>query len=253
MNRLSAVVVTLNEEANIVECLKSVHFADEIVVVDSQSSDSTVQLAKRFTDKVYQTTFEGYGKLKNDAMAKASGDWILSIDADERVSPRLAEEIAEVVGTDSNCSGYLMPRRTFFLGRWIMHGGWYPGYVLRLFRKDSASFSNALVHENVAVSGDVGKLEGELLHYSDPNLKRYLSKLDRFTDLSSQALFENGRRTGFNDLLFRPTFMFWKMYFFKLGILDGMQGLILSLLSAVHVFIKYVKLWEKCRTSQAGE
>jgi len=238
MSKLSAVVVTLNEEANIVDCLKSVHFADEIVVVDSQSTDSTVELARKFTDKVYETNFEGYGKLKNDAVAKASGDWLLSIDADERVSAQLAEEIVQVVKGGGNFSGYLMPRRTLFLGKWMRHGGWYPGFVLRLFKKDSGSFTNTLVHEGITVNGEIGKLSGELLHYSDPNLRRYLWKLDRFTTLSSRSLFEKGRKTGVSDLLFRPTFMFWKVYLFRLGILDGMHGLILSLLSAVHVLTR---------------
>ena len=251
MSKLSAVLVTLNEEANVVDCFKSLSFADEIVVVDSQSVDSTVELARKFTDKVYQVRFEGYGKLKNDATAKASCDWVLSIDADERVSPQLAEEIVAIVRASDSHSGYLIPRRTFFLGRWMMHGGWYPGHVLRLFRKDLGTFNDVLVHERVTVNGEVGKLKGDLLHYSDPNLKHYLAKLDKFTSLSAQSLYEKGRRARVGDLLFRPVFMFLKMYFFKRGFLDGMQGLILSLLSAVHVLVKYAKLWEMWRTSRA--
>ena len=251
MSKLSAVVVTLNEEANIADCLKTLSFADEIVVVDSQSVDSTIELARKFTDKVYQVRFEGYGKLKNNAAAKASCDWVLSIDADERVSPQLAEEIVEVVRKNKSHSGYLLPRRTLFLGRWMMRGGWYPGHVLRLFRKDKGAFNDVLVHECVTVNGEVGKLKRDLLHYSDPDLKHYLSKLDKFTSLSAQSLYEKGRRAGIGDLLFRPAFMFLKMYFFKRGFLDGMPGLILSLLSAVHVLVKYVKLWEMWRTSRA--
>lgn len=253
MGKLSAVVVTLNEEANIVDCLQSLDFADEIVVVDSQSIDSTVELARKFTDKVYQVRFEGFGKLKNDAAAKANCDWILSVDADERVSPQLAEEIVEIVRRNDSHSGYLLPRKTFFLGRWITHGGWYPGHVLRLFRKDKGTFNHFLVHEYVSVNGEVGKLKADLLHYSDPNLKHYLAKLDKFTSLSAQSLYDEGRRAGVGDLLFRPAFMFLKMYLLKRGFLDGMQGLVLSLLSAVHVLVKYAKLWEMWRTNRVQE
>jgi glycosyltransferase involved in cell wall biosynthesis len=250
MSKLSAVVVTLNEEANIVDCLKSVAFADEIVLVDSHSSDSTLELAKRFTDKVYQASFEGYGKLKNYAVSRATGDWVLSIDADERVSPELAGEIKKAIQGMEGCCGYLIPRRTYFLGRWIMHGGWYPGYVLRLFRKDSGAFNDVLVHECVVVKGRVGRMRGEILHYSDRDLKHYLRKLDHFTDLSAEVLYRNHRKVRMSDLILRPPFMFLKMYVLKCGFLDGMQGLVLSLLSSVHVLLKYVKLWEKNRTSQ---
>jgi glycosyltransferase involved in cell wall biosynthesis len=247
MNRLSVVLVTLNEEANIKECLRSVPFADEIVVLDSGSQDRTAELARTFTDKVYVTDFEGYGKLKREAVERANGDWIFSIDADERVSPDLAREIIEAVGAEDGCVGYLMPRRTHFLGQWIMHGGWYPGHVLRLFRKDSGEFTDSLVHEQVRIQGRVGKLRSDLLHYSDPDLRHYLWKLDRFTGLSARELHSAGRKTGASDLVLRPAFTFLKMYLLKRGFLDGIHGLILALLSSVHVLLKYVKLWEKQR------
>lgn len=250
MNRISLVVVTLNEEANIVRCLESVRFADEIIVVDSHSVDRTLELARRFTSKVYETDFKGYGRLKREAVERATGDWVLSIDADETVSPELANEIVKVVNGRGDCSAYLMPRKSYFLGRWIAHGGWYPDYVLRLFRKGAGGFTDSLVHEHVSVKGKVGKLKHLLVHYSDPDLKHYLWKLDRFTSLSAQSLYDRGRRTGLVDLVFRPPFMFLKMYLVKRGFLDGIQGLILSLLSSVHVLIKYVKLWEKHRTEQ---
>jgi len=245
MNKLSLVVVTLNEEANIVNCLRSVPFADEIVVLDSHSTDRTIELARTFTDKVYETDFEGYGKLKRDAVELTSGDWILSLDADERVSPELAEEIIRALRAEEGCEGYLIPRRTRFLGHWMSHGGWYPDHVLRLFRKSSGEFTDSLVHEKVRVRGKVGKLRSDLFHYSDPDFKHYLRKLDRFTSLSAQALYLAGRGTGLADLTLRPMVMFFKMYFLKRGFLDGVHGLILALMSSVHVLVKYVKLWEK--------
>ncbi len=250
MTKLSLVVVTLNEEANIEECLRSADFADEIVVVDSRSSDRTVERARQFTDKVFVTDFEGYGKLKAEAVRRAGGEWILSLDADERVSPELAREIAAAVGRDEGCSGYLVRRRTYFLGKWIAHGGWYPDYVLRLFKREAGGFDNALVHESVRVKGKVGRLESDILHYSDRDLAHYLWKLDRFTSLSAQSLLEEGRGAGVADLLLRPPFTFFKMYLFKRGFLDGIHGLILALLSSVHVLLKYVKLWEKHRTAE---
>jgi glycosyltransferase involved in cell wall biosynthesis len=251
MAKLSLVVVTLNEEANIEDCLRSADFADEIVVVDSRSSDRTVELARKFTDKVFVADFEGYGRIKGEAVNKASGEWIFSLDADERVSPELAREIQEVIDRDDGCAGYLVRRKTYFLGRWMTHGGWHPDYVLRLFRKDAGGFDNALVHESVRVRGRVKRLESDLVHYSDRDLAHYLWKLDRFTSLSAQSLFDEGRKAGVRDLLLRPPFLFVKMYVFKRGFLDGMHGLVLALLSSFHVLLKYVKLWEKRRTEKS--
>jgi glycosyltransferase involved in cell wall biosynthesis len=253
MHRLSVVVVTLNEERNIVDCLRSAPFADEIVVLDSRSEDRTVELARDFTDKVYLTDFEGYGKLKREAVEKATGDWILSIDADERVTPDLAEEILAAVRADDGCAGYLIPRKTQFLGRWMVHGGWYPGHVLRLFRRDVGEFTDSLVHEYVSIRGRVGRLRSDLLHFSDPDLRHYLRKLDKFTSLSADELLQAGRKVGLLDLTLRPLFTFLKMYVLRRGFLDGIHGLILGLLSSVHVLVKYAKLWDRLRAeSDAG-
>jgi len=246
MGKLSVIIITLNEEQNIVDCLETVRWADEIVLVDAKSSDRTVELASRYTDKIFVTEWLGFAEAKNFAISKAMNDWVLWLDADERVTPELADEIRNIVAQDSgDVAGYSVARRAYFLGRWIKHCGWYPGRVVRLFKKDKGTFSGSLVHEHLVLNGKIGELKNDLVHYTDSNLEHYFDKFNKYTTLASHELVQMKGKFRITDLLFRPPFLFFKMYILKLGFLDGMQGFILSVLSACYVFTKYAKVWEK--------
>lgn len=249
MSKISCIIITYNESRNIRRCLESVNWVDEIVVVDSHSTDDTREIASAFTDKIHQLKWSGFGPAKECARDKATGDWILSVDADEVVPDELKEEIRGAVESQESLDGYFMPRRSNFLGRWIGHGGWYPDLVLRLFRKEKGRFTDRVVHEEVRVSGSTGRLKSDLLHYTDPDFDHYLKKLNRYTSLDAVQLLREGRRAGVLDALFRPILTFVKMYLFKLGFLDGLPGLILAVSSSFYVFSKYVKLWHLRKTA----
>ena len=243
--KLSAIVITKNEEKNIVECLRSVEWANEIIVVDAQSKDRTVELAKGFTPRVFVREWRGFGPAKNFALQQTTNKWVLWLDADERVTPELAEEIRRLVDNDlSACSAYAVARRAYFLGKWIKHCGWYPGFVVRLFKKDGVRFTDSRVHERLEFTGDAGRLRNDLLHFTDPDLYHYGSKFNRYTSLAAEELIGSGKEFGLFDVLARPAYLFLKMYVLRLGFLDGVHGLILSLCSSAYVFFKYAKLWE---------
>jgi glycosyltransferase involved in cell wall biosynthesis len=242
---ISVIVITHNEEGNIRECLESVQWADEIVVVDSHSTDKTVAIARTFTRKIFQHSWDGFGKTKNFALSKAKGEWILSLDADERVTPELAHEIQQVVKDNNSAySAFSIPRKAFFLGRWIKHCGWYPGRVVRLFRRTAGHFSETQVHESLRVSGTIGQLRNDILHFTDPNLHHYFEKYNRYTSLAAKDMAARGEQFRLGWLLVRPVWTFLRMYVFRAGFLDGMEGFILCRLSASYVFTKYAKLWE---------
>lgn len=243
MPKISAVVIAYNEEKNIRRCLESLSWADEIVLVDSYSQDRTREIASAFTDKIYDVDCEGFGSKKEFARSKATNDWILSIDADEVVSDRLREEIKRIVQKDDVLDGYYIPRLSNFLSKWIRYGGWYPGYVLRLFRKDKARFNHSLVHEKLILDGKTGYLKNELLHYTDPTISHYLLKMDRYTTLGAKMLLSEGKTTTLFDMLFRPLAVFLKMFIIKFGFLDGWHGFLLAIFSSFHVLVKYAKLW----------
>jgi glycosyltransferase involved in cell wall biosynthesis len=252
LGKISCVIITYNESRNIRTCLESISWANEIVVVDSFSTDDTREIASAFTDKIHRLKWSGFGPAKEYARDKATGDWILSVDADEIVPDKLKEEIQRVTQSRESLDGYFLPRRSNFLGRWIRHGGWYPDLVLRLFRKEKGSFTDRMVHEKVRISGSVGRLRSDLLHYTDPDFDHYLNKLNRYTTLDALQLLREGRGASVLDILFRPILTFLKMYFFKRGFLDGLPGLILAVSSSFHVFSKYVKLWH-LRETAIGE
>ncbi len=212
-------------------------------MVDSYSTDDTKKIASEFTDKIYDLKWEGFGPAKEFARNQATGEWILSVDADEVVSESLREEVQKIVESEESLDGYFIPRRSNFLGRWIKHGGWYPDLVMRLFRKSEGNFTNRLVHEEVKVRGKTESLKSDLLHYTDPEFAHYLKKLNHYTSLDALQLHKQGRKAKLSDILFRPPVTFFKMYVFKSGFLDGVPGLILFVSSAFHVFSKYVKLW----------
>ena len=245
MGKLSVVIITYNEEENIKDCLESVKWSNEIVVVDSFSSDKTVEIAREFTPKVFQNKWTNFSEQKNLALAKASNDWVLNIDADETVTPGLKEEILAIVNSKfSTFEGYYIPRKNHYMGMWIRHCGWYPDYKLRLFRRGKGRFNERIVHESVIVEGRKGHLKSCLNHYSYKDLSDHLSKIDKFTSLAAEETFTSGKRAGVFDLLFRPLVKFIKMYLLKRGYLDGIYGLIVSVMGSFYVFTKYLKLWE---------
>ena len=244
--QISAFVITSNEESNIAACLEALAWVDEIVVVDAMSTDRTREIASQHTNQVFSRPWEGYARAREYALSRCTFDWVLAIDADERVTPELRAEIERVLGRPTR-DGFLIPRKAFFLGRWIKHCGWYPGYVLRLFRKDLAWVTDRKVHEGMRVKGTVGTLASPLVHYTYPTIGSYFARFDRYTTLAAEELRDRRVHVRATDFIFRPLFMFVKMYFFKLGILDGLEGLMLCTFSSFYVFVKYSKLREMSR------
>jgi glycosyltransferase involved in cell wall biosynthesis len=247
MNRLSVVIITRNEETNLPRCLESVRFADEIVVVDSQSTDRTVEIAGQFNARVFTIDWAGFGRAKQYAVDQAGGDWVLSIDADEQLSPGLAVEIQEIVRSQHAQSAYEMPRLTNFLGRWIRHCGWYPDRVVRLFRRREGRFTDVTVHESIQVTGAIGRCQHDLYHYSYPTLEVYFEKFNRYTTEGAKQAADRGERARLTDLTIRPFVAFIKHYISRAGFLDGIEGLMISTLSSCAVFVKYAKLRQLSR------
>jgi glycosyltransferase involved in cell wall biosynthesis len=245
---ISVIVITKNESANIDDCLESVRWSDDIVVVDAESMDDTAERARTHTPRVFVRKWEGFSAAKTFAVAQTKHPWVLWLDADERVMPELAREIASLDLASTSASAFTVARRAYFLGRWIRHSGWYPGRVARLFRKDRAAFTSAAVHEGLEIEGNIADLSHDLLHYTDPNLYHYFEKFNRYTTLAARETDSRGKRFGMADLLVRPAWLFVKMYVLRRGFLDGMQGLVLALLSSAYVFTKYAKLWEVQRS-----
>jgi len=241
---LSVCIITFNEEANIRRCLESVSWADDIVVVDSFSSDRTPEIAGEFTDKVFKAPWKGYVVQKNLAISYASSDWILAIDADEVVSGELRRSIERVLKGDDRYNGYYIPRRVFYLGRWINHCGWYPDYKLRLFRRGHGRWVGGDLHERISLDGPAGYLEGDLYHFPYADISAHLRTINEYSTIMANEFRRRGRHPRWADLFFRPLFRFLKMYFLKLGFMDGMAGLLVSSLGAIYVFCKYAKLWE---------
>jgi len=241
---LSAALITYNEETNIGEALQSVSWADEIVVVDSGSTDGTLEICRRYTDRIYHRDWTGYVDQKNFAVEKASHDWIFSLDADERVSPELESEIQDLRRSSLAHSGYRIPRAAFFLGRWIRHGDWYPDYQLRLFDRRRGRWQGGRVHESVRIQGEPGFLKGEIQHYTYRRLSDYILRLETYSRLAAADYQERGRRSRPLKLLLDPAATFIKSYLLKRGFLDGVPGLMVAVLGAISVYFKYAKLYE---------
>ena len=245
---VTATVITFNEAANIQAALESLTWADETLVVDSESTDDTVAIARRFADRVIVRPWPGYVEQKNFAAAQARHDWIFSLDADERVSPSLATELRSVVKAP-RAAGYRVPRVTFHLGRWIRSTDWYPDYQLRLYDRRQATWAGKYVHESVRVEGATEDLRGELLHFAYRNLAHHLQTMDRYTTLAARQMFEEGRRAGWLDLAIHPPAAFLRNYVLRGGFRDGVPGLIVSTMNARYVGLKFAKLWELCSPS----
>ena len=249
MARLSVAIVALDEEERIRACLESVGWADEIVVVDSGSSDKTVAIAREFTDRVLFHAWEGYGAQKNVALRQCRGEWLLALDADERVPEALRAEILATMAADPAVDGYRIPRRNFFQGAWVRHGGWYPDYQLRLFRRGRGAFTERAVHESVRVEGPVGRLRTPLDHDSYRGIADFVARANRYSELAARELAAAGRGGGLTDLLGRPLARFVSMYLLRRGFLDGRRGLVLALLYAHYVFLRAAKVRELGHTT----
>jgi len=249
---LSVVVITRNEAANIRAALESARWADELVVVDSGSTDDTVRIARELADRVIVHGWEGYGAQKNHASRLAAHDWILSLDADERVSPPLAREIRTLLHSEPAARGYRFPRVTRYLGRWVRSTDWYPDLQLRLYDRRAAHWNDRLVHESVVVDGTVGWLQGELEHHAYRDVSHHLRTIDRYTTLAARQMHGEGRRADWIDLALRPPAAFLRNYVVRGGMRDGVRGLIVSMLNSGYVLLKFVKLWELQRNDGAG-
>ena len=255
MARLSVVLIVRNESAQLGACLEGVTWADEIVVVDGGSDDDSVAIARRYTDKVFvDRDWQGYGIQRQRAQQRASGDWILMIDADERVTPELRVEIERVVATDDRTVLCAVPRLSFCFGRFIRHGGWYPDYVARLYPRAHARYGDEPVHEKVRPEPGmrVVRLQGDLLHYTYRDLQHYLVKSAAYAAAWAAMRERQGRRASLTQGLLHGLACFVRMYLLRAGFLDGKAGLLLALLSAHSTFAKYADLWVR-RQSQPSD
>jgi glycosyltransferase involved in cell wall biosynthesis len=252
--RISACITAGNEEKNIRRCIESVRWADEIVVVDSYSTDRTPEICREYTDLVYQHSWQGYIGQKNLIKDLATGPWILFIDADEEVSPELRQEIiAEFEsGRSKDVAGYEFPRIVRHLGRWITHGDWYPDAKLRLFRKELGHCAGKEPHDRTTVDGPIKRLKGRLNHYSYDDLEDQIETMNRFSSITANVWAEDRRTFRMHDLLFRPVWRFLRCYLVKRGILDGLPGLIIASTAAFGVLAKYAKLWEIVALKRSG-
>ena len=242
---VSVCIVTYNEEEKILECLKSIEWAKEIVVVDSFSSDKTIETCRRFTDKIFQRKWSGYIGQKNFALSKATQDWALSIDADERPSLLLIEEIRkELFPPSQRYSGFIFRRHTYYLGRWINHAGWYPDYKLRLFKRDKGYFGGREPHDKVILQGKAKKLRGELKHFTYKDIGEHLEKINSFSTTTAESKRREKERYIWLKLLFKPPYKFFEVYVLKAGFLDGWAGFIISAISAFQTFLTYAKTGE---------
>jgi len=245
MNSVSAVLVTRNEAVNIDEALQSLSWADEIVVVDSGSTDETLEICRRYTNRVFYRSWTGYVDQKNFALERASYDWVFSLDADERASPELATEIQLLRRSGFVYAGYRIPRVAFFMGRWLRHGDWYPDYQLRLFDRRRGRWQGGRVHESVKLlDGTPGLLKGELHHFSYRSLSDYLVRLESYTGLAAADYRDRGKAANSAELFLDPLVTFIKAYFLKRGCLDGVPGFMAAVMGSVSVYFKYAKLYE---------
>lgn len=252
---LTVCMITFNEEANVTAALESVGFADEIVVVDSHSTDRTRELAETFrgvsrsgeevVPRVLERDWPGHVEQKNFAIDAASHDWVLCLDADERVSPELRREVEAALATESPAAdGYTMPRRTFYLGRWISSSGWYPDRKLRLFRRSCGRWGGVNPHDHVYVKGRIERLGGDIHHYSYRDMAQHVRTINSFTGIAAEQKYRRGARWPVLRMVTHPPAKFLKMYLLQRGFRDGMPGFLIATLGAWYVFLKYARLWE---------
>lgn len=246
MKKLSVVIIASNEEQNIKDCLESIKWADEIIVVDAHSNDRTVDIARGYTDNVFLNEWPGFGPQKNLGIDKATYNWILIVDSDERVTPELRDEIEDKLSNaaDNVFVGYQVPRRNYFYGKWVRWGGAYPDYQLRLFRKDAGRYNDVPVHENLILQGPIGYLNNPLNHLADRRISDRFIKVDRYAAMAAKEMVNKKGRVRWYDIALRPIAPFIKAYILKKGYRDGIYGLIYGVFTGFYTFSKYVKLWE---------
>jgi glycosyltransferase involved in cell wall biosynthesis len=241
--KLTVTVITRNESANLDAALASVGWADEIVVVDAGSTDDTAAIARRHTDRVEVAGWPGFSAQKNYAASLASHDWILSLDADERVTPALAAEIRALLASDPAARGYRVPRMSFYLGRWIRGTDWYPDFQLRLYDRRAGEWNGRRVHESVRLTGEPGRLRSDLQHYPYRDLSHHLATIDRYTTLAADEMRMEGRRPSLAAVALHPPFAFLRNYVLRGGFRDGGVGFVVSVLNSYYVFLKLAKAW----------
>lgn len=240
---LSVIIITKNEAEHIGRCLASVDWADEIIVLDSGSNDNTADICRAYTDKVFVTDWPGFGPQKQRALDKARGGWILSIDADELVTPELRLEIENAL-REGRYNGYEICRLSSYCGRQMRHGGWWPDPVLRLFRRGCGQFTDSVVHESIIVQGQIGRLQSPLLHDAFVNPEEVLHKVNSYSSLGAEMLYQRGVRSSMGKAVLKGLWIFIRTYWLKAAILDGRQGLMLSISNAEGTYYKYLKLLE---------
>ncbi len=243
---LAVVVITLNEERNLGGCLESVQRADEVVVVDAQSVDRTVEIAKQYTNKVFVRPWPGFGPQKNFAMDQTSAEWVLIVDADERVTPSLQEEILELMraGPPSDVAGFEIPRRNYFYGRWIRGGGIYPDYQLRLIRRSAGRYDEVFLHERLQLKGRILRLRSPLDHHSIPSIRDHVRKMAQYTTLGAREKLKTRSRVTPLEVAGNHLATIFKTYVLRGGFRDGVHGIIVALFAGMHTFVKYAKAWE---------
>lgn len=241
---VSVTIITLNEEKNLPRCLESVkNFADEMVIVDSGSTDRTVEIAKKYGAKIYERKFDNYGNQKNYAVNKANSKWILSLDADEVVTKELAKEIREII-KNSEYNGYLVPRRNILLGKEIKYTRWSPDTHIWLWRKGKGRWKGE-VHEEVVVEGEVGRLNNAKIHYQYETVSEFLEMMNKFTDKMADEMVSKSKKFSYFMMFFAPTLSIGRRFFYKKGFLDGWRGFVLSYLMAIYRMTTWIKVWER--------
>tara|TARA_Y100000590_G_scaffold77643_1_gene86087 strand:- start:647 stop:1384 length:738 start_codon:yes stop_codon:yes gene_type:complete len=241
MKNLSVTIITKNEEKNIGRCLESLKWADETVVVDTESSDRTVEICQQYTGRIFNESWHGYGKQKNICAGHAKNRWVLNVDADEVVTPELAEEILSILKNGPKYPVYHLPRKNYFGDRWVRFGGWYPDRILRLYDKEKVAFSEVQVHEKLTPDENVGSLKNPLIHYSYCNREDYVQRQERYSILYAQEKIANGFHPNWSHLYLRPPLTFLKKFVLKMGFMEGSLGFFLAKGSAVYTYQKYAK------------
>jgi len=249
---ISALIICYNEEKNIEDCLKSIQWVDELIVIDAYSSDKTVEICNKYTENVYQNSWKGFSDQRLFGLAKINNDWVFSLDADERCTEDLKKEILELIKNNPLENGYLIPRKNYFNKKWIKNGGWYPNYQLKLFRKKSAKLTSRLVHESYEIDGKISRLKNDLIHYSITSITDYANRINKYSSLSAEEKLNNLKISLFS-LLIRPFSDFIHKYILQLGFLDGIEGLIISFFHSYTKFLLYIKIWELRKESGNNE